>query len=63
MRRPTAEDRDLADVLRKLKVGDYCVSVTGHNNMMFLGLAKLKIEGSTEITFDDTTVLIVPVNK
>ena len=61
--RPTAEDRNLANILRQLKPGNYSISVEDNyaGTMRFLGPAKLKREGSIEITFDKTTVLICPV--
>ena len=63
MRRPTAEDRNLADVFRKLVSGEYTMTVDGPDrtlNMRFIGPAKLKREGSTEIIFDDKEILICP---
>lgn len=62
MRRPTAEDRDLADVLRNLVVGKYdvLVEMIGFTGA-FTGLARLKTEGMIEINFIDGKVLtIVP---
>ena len=62
-RRPTAYDRDLADVFRGLRPGNYKVSVDDTTqSVRFLSLAKLKVEGSIEIKLDDKNILITPDN-
>jgi len=63
VRRPTAEDRYLASVFRKLVSGEYTMTVEDTKrtlHMRFLRPAKLKSEGSTEITLDDKEILICP---
>jgi hypothetical protein len=65
-RRPTARDRDLAEVLRGLKPGRYDVIVeeVRDDSLQFMGLAQLKIEGSLDLWISgleaDRIVHIVP---
>ena len=59
VRRPTADDRRLADVIRNLTVGRYSVAVT-NNSGPFGRLPSLKCEGSFELFLDGKCVEIVP---
>jgi len=60
-RRPTAEDRELADVFRKLAPGNYSLDVEDTTKAIaFLGLARLKTEGSIQIDLDSKIVFITP---
>ena len=60
-RRPNAEDRRLADVIRNLPPGDYSLDVEDTTKAIaFTGLARLKIEGSIQIDLDSKIVLIIP---
>lgn len=62
-RRPGVLDRDLADVWFGLRPGNYRVSVEDTTkSIRYLGLAKLKVEGSTEIELEDKIILITPDN-
>lgn len=56
-RRPTASDRDIADYVRSLPVGS---SLLVEDNAVFagFGLARIKHEGSMEISLDDRTIRI-----
>lgn len=58
-RRPTAEDRELADVFRGLKPNSYHVDVYARE-ISLMHLAPLKTEGSITIKFDDKIINIVP---
>lgn len=61
-RRPTGEDRDLADVLRKLEPGQYRIDVSMiGDGIAFTGLARLKPEGGCNIDLWDRYVTISPV--
>jgi hypothetical protein len=64
LRRPTAEDRRLADVLRRLQFGQYDLVVDDLSrelHMAYMGLARLKTEGTVEITLpEDKLVVITP---
>ena len=62
IRRPTALDRELADTLLNLKFGIYKINVedTSAPTRQHLGLAELKIEGSTIIRLDGKTIRIIP---
>jgi hypothetical protein len=51
MRRPRAHDRDIVVVLESLTPG-WTAFVEGHGEERYLGLARLKIEGSIAISFD-----------
>lgn len=64
VRRPTAYDREVAEVLANLKPGTYRLTVESPSSALaFMGLARIKSEGSTHIDFGPTTVLIEPVKK
>lgn len=63
-KRPTAEDRELAEIFRKMRVGNYSIEVEPRDEgLRFFGLARLKPEGGTEIRFDNKTIYITPVEK
>lgn len=59
--RPIAVDRELADVLRNLKAGNYEVVVEENQIISYLGRAQLKTEGTTVITLDRKNIFIRPV--
>jgi len=62
-RRPTAEDRTLADVFRRLQPGRYDLVVDEPSTIAapFVGLARLKCEGATSIEIPDGKLIdIVP---
>ena len=62
--RPTTLDRALGDVFRNLKPGAYSIDVEDiSKNISFLGLAKLKNEGSTHIELDGKEILINPLKQ
>lgn len=59
--RPTAEDRQIADVLRNLPCGNYSINVAPPlSGISFLGLAELKTEGQIRIDFAEKVVRITP---
>ena len=61
-KRPTAEDRDLAEVWRKMKPGVYTIEVDDTSKGPFYALARLKTEGTTEIDFEKTRIIIRPLS-
>ena len=59
MKRPTAEDRTLADVFRKIQPGRYNLVVEINRNLS--SLAFLKCEGAVSITLPDGKLIdIIP---
>lgn len=63
-KRPTAKDRALADVFRRMKPGKYTIDVIDETlTIRYLGLAKLKQEGMISISLEDKTIDIVPVGS
>jgi len=54
MKRPTAQDRDIADYVRRLPVGRHLVEVTNE------GVAKLKVEGGLHIWLADRHINFMP---
>lgn len=63
VRRPNAEDRKLADVFRKLAVGEYKVTVEmPSSSIAFMSLARVKCEGAFDIEMPDGKLIgIIPV--
>jgi len=62
-RRPTAEDREIADYVRKLPVGRHLVEVTPEgyaNKIQFLPQAKLKVEGGMYLQLPDRLINFMP---
>lgn len=64
-RRPTAQDRELADIWRTLNPGLYELSVVDTaKSMAFMNLARLKTEGGTSITLDNgIEISLMPRNQ
>ena len=61
-RRPTAEDRDLANLLRKrFPIGEYTMVVRAGDEMAFMAPAQLKTEGSFTITLENRVISVIPV--
>lgn len=58
IRRATAEDRQIASVLRGLPIGNYTITVLDWHERV--RLTPLKPEGATKIQLSDKTILIVP---
>jgi hypothetical protein len=62
-RKPTAADRDIAIAIERLELGRYTLSVEDTTkSILFLGLARLKVEGSLNIQYSGKDVTIIPQN-
>lgn len=61
-RRPTAEDRDIADYVRNLPVGRHLVVVDSQseNGMRYLSLARPKMEGGMHLQLPDRLINFMP---
>ena len=56
MRRPTALDREIADVIRQLPIGEHMITVEAHGASPIL-----KAEGSAIFVAEDRRFIIVPM--
>jgi hypothetical protein len=60
-RRPNADDREIAEIFRKLQVGEYVLAVEDSSKIAFMNPARLKSEGGFSILFPEgKQVHIIP---